>query len=275
MGFLFFVTTVVLAILLSQKSSQAKRTVDPMSASYRQGYWDGVRAAEQGAAHSPKMPSVAVLPVTPEPAEKFVTADEGDNSTPVDESDSVASSRNKPALAKEHAVPVPVQPPPSVGYVAPPPHSSAPLLQPSSHVTINIALYVAVLLLVSGIVLLAQTFALAPWLRMVLVWLLIIVSYAAGFVLQKHIPMIRPAALALVGTALASIPVAGITMYALVLHDAALCWFITSLIGMVMYMFAAITFKNQFLSYISILSLFTVSMSLPALIGAQLAGITS
>lgn len=38
MGFLFFVTTVVLAILLSQKSSQAKRTVDPMSASYRQGY---------------------------------------------------------------------------------------------------------------------------------------------------------------------------------------------------------------------------------------------
>ena len=271
MGFLFFVTTVVLAILLSQKSSQAKRTVDPMSASYRQGYWDGVRAAEQGAAHSPKMPSVAVLPVTPEPAEKFVTADEGDNSTPVDESDSVASSRNKPALAKEHAVPVPVQPPPSVGYVAPPPHSSAPLLQPSSHVTINIALYVAVLLLVSGIILLAQTFALAPWLRMVLVWLLIIASYAAGFVLQKHIPMIRPAALALVGTALASIPVAGIAMYALVLHDAALCWFITSLIGMVMYMFAAITFKNQFLSYISILSLFTVSMSLPALIGAQLA----
>lgn len=271
MGFLFFVTTVVLAILLSQKSSQAKRTVDPMSASYRQGYWDGVRAAEQGAAHSPEMPSVAVLPVTPEPAEKFVTADEGGNSTPVDESDSVAPSWNKPAPAKGYVALVPVQPPPSVGYVAPPPHSSAPLLQPSSHVTINIALYVAVLLLVSGIILLAQTFALVPWLRMVLVWLLIIASYAAGFVLQKHIPMIRPAALALVGTALASIPVAGITMYALVLHDAALCWFITSLIGMVMYMFAAITFKNQFLSYISILSLFTVSMSLPALIGAQLA----
>ena len=163
MGFLFFVTTVVLAILLSQKSSQAKRTVDPMSASYRQGYWDGVRAAEQGAAHSPKMPSVAVLPVTPEPAQKFATADESGSNTPVDESDSVASSRNKPALAKEHAVPAPVQPPPSVGYVAPPPHSSAPLLQPSSHVTINIALYVAVLLLVSGIILLAQTFAQAPY----------------------------------------------------------------------------------------------------------------
>lgn len=271
MGFIFFVATVVLAILLSQKSSQAKRTVDPMSASYRQGYWDGVRAAEQGAAHSPEMPSVAVLPVTPEPAETFAAADESGNSTPVDESDSVAPSRNKPAPAKGYTVSAPVQPPPSAGYVAPPPHSSAPLLQPSSHVTINIALYVAVLLLVSGIILLAQTFALAPWLRMVLVWLLIIASYAAGFVLQKHIPMIRPAALALVGTALASIPVAGITMYALVLHDAALCWFITSLIGMVMYMFAAITFKNQFLSYISILSLFTVSMSLPALVDAQLA----
>ncbi len=271
MGFIFFVATVVLAILLSQKSSQAKRTVDPMSASYRQGYWDGVRAAEQGAAHSPEMPSVAVLPVTPEPAETFAAADESGNSTPVDESDSAAPSRNKPAPAKEYAVSAPVQPPSSTGYVAPPPYGSAPPPQPSSHATINIALYVAVLLLVSGIILLAQTFALAPWLRMVLVWLLIIASYAAGFVLQKHIPMIRPAALALVGTALASIPVAGITMYALVLHDAALCWFITSLIGMVMYMFAAITFKNQFLSYISILSLFTVSMSLPALIGAQLA----
>ena len=261
MGFLFFVATVVLVILLSQKSSQAKHTVDPMSASYRQGYWDGVRAAEQGAAHSPEMPSVAVLPVTPEPAETFAAADESGNSTPVDELDSAAPFRNKPAPAKEYAVPAPVQPPPSVGSVVPPPYGSAPPPQPSSHVTINIALYVAVLLLVSGIILLAQTFALAPWLRMVLVWLLIIASYAAGFVLQKHIPMIRPAALALVGTALASIPVAGITMYALVLHDAALCW----------YMFAAITFKNQFLSYISILSLFTVSMSLPALVDAQLA----
>lgn len=271
MGFIFFVATVVLAILLSQKSSQAKRTVDPMSASYRQGYWDGVRAAEQGAAHSPETANIAVLPVTPEPAGTFAAADESGNSTPVDELDSAAPFRNKPAQAKEYAVPAPVQPPPSVGSVAPPPYGSAPPPQPSSHVTINIALYVAVLLLVSGIILLAQTFALALWLRMVLVWLLIIASYAAGFVLQKHIPMIRPAALALVGTALASIPVAGITMYALVLHDAALCWFITSLIGVVMYMFAAITFKNQFLSYISILSLFTVSMSLPALVDAQLA----
>lgn len=65
MGFLFFVTTVVLAILLSQKSSQAKRTVDPMSASYRQGYWDGVRAAEQGAAHSPEMSSSPYYPLRP------------------------------------------------------------------------------------------------------------------------------------------------------------------------------------------------------------------
>ena len=94
MGFIFFVATVVLAILLSQKSSQAKRTVDPMSASYRQGYWDGVRAAEQGAAHSPEMPSVAVLPVTPEPAETFAAADESGNS--------------KPAPAKGYTVPAPV-----------------------------------------------------------------------------------------------------------------------------------------------------------------------
>ena len=95
MGFICFVATVVLAILLSQKSSQAKRTVDPMSASYRQGYWDGVRAAEQGAAHSPETASIAVLPVTPEPAETFAAADESGNSTPVDELDSAAPSRTQ------------------------------------------------------------------------------------------------------------------------------------------------------------------------------------
>ena len=270
MGFLFFVTTIILAILLSQKSSQAKSVVDPTSASYRQGYWDGVRAAEQGAAHSPEVPSAAVLPVMAEPTERFAVAGESDNSTPVGELNPAAPLRDKLAPMKDHAVPAPVQPPPLVGYVAPPPHSSTPSPQSSSHITINIALYVAVLLLVSGIILLAQTFAFESWLRMTLVWLLIIVSYIAGFMLQKHIPMIRPAALALVGTALASIPVAGVTMYALVLHDAALCWFITSFIGVVMYVLAAITFKNQFLSYISILSLFTVSMSLPAMVDAQL-----
>ena len=271
MGFLFFVAAIILAILLSQKSSQAKSVVDPTSASYRQGYWDGVRAAEQGAAHSPEVSSVAVLPVMSESTEKIAVVGESDNSTPIDELAPVTSFRDKSVPVKDHAVPAPVQPPPLVGYVAPPPHSSTPSPQSSSHITINIALYVAVLLLVSGIILLAQTFAFESWLRMALVWLLIIVSYIAGFMLQKHIPMIRPATLALVGTALASIPVAGVTMYALVLHDAALCWFITSFIGVVMYVLAAITFKNQFLSYISILSLFTASMSLPAMVDAQLA----
>ena len=79
MGFLFFVTTIILAILLSQKSSQAKSVVDPTSASYRQGYWDGVRAAEQGAAHSPEVPRAAVLPVMSEPTERFAVAGESDN----------------------------------------------------------------------------------------------------------------------------------------------------------------------------------------------------
>lgn len=266
MGFIFFIATIVLAISLSQKNSQAKNIVDPMSASYRQGYWDGVRAAEQGVVHSPGVPVEIAQPETRHPGEIFAAASESPAARVLDEFDPAAPFRDEPAAPAQEKTAA------SAGVVSPPVLPYPPRRAPvrSSHVTINVALYVAVLLLVSGIILLAQMLTLGAPLRMVLVWLLIIVSYAAGLVLRKRLPIVRPAALALVGTALASVPVAGITMYAVVLQDAALCWLITSLIGLGLYTFAALAFENQFLSYVSILSLFTASMSLPAVVDAHL-----
>lgn len=274
MGFIFFIATIVLAISLSQKNSQAKNMIDPMSASYRQGYWDGVRAAEQGAAHSPEAPAEIPPAEAEHPGKVFAAASENSAARVIDEFDPAAPFRDEPVepAQEKTAAPARVVLPPPVGVAPPPvlpyPPGRAPVR--SSHVTINVALYVAVLLLVSGIILLAQMLTLSAGLRMVLVWLLIIVSYAAGLVLRKRLPIVRPAALALVSTALASVPVAGVTMYAVVLQDAALCWLITSLIGLGLYAFAALAFENQFLSYVSILSLFTASMSLPAVVDAHL-----
>lgn len=66
--------------------------------------------------------------------------------------------------------------------------------------------------------------------------------FGISLVLERAVPLIKPAAIAFVGTALASVPIAGISMYILVTHNAALCWLVTSLIDVVMYAYATIHF---------------------------------
>mgnify|MGYP000382453002 FL=1 len=122
MGFIFFIATIVLAISLSQKNSQAKNMVDPMSASYRQGYWDGVRAAEQGAAHSPEAPAEIPPAEVEHPGKVFAAASENSAARVIDEFDPAAPFRDEPIVPAQEktAAPARVVPPPPVG-VAPPP----------------------------------------------------------------------------------------------------------------------------------------------------------
>lgn len=76
-----------------------------------------------------------------------------------------------------------------------------------THVVINVSLYAATLLLVSGIVLLSQTIGLANSVRFGLIWALIMGCYKLGFLLVRKVPITKPAAIAFVGTALTSVPI--------------------------------------------------------------------
>ncbi|MBF1042839.1 MAG: hypothetical protein HXL04_04120, partial [Candidatus Nanosynbacter sp.] len=136
--------------------------------------------------------------------------------------------------------------------------------------TINVALYTASLLLTAGILLLAQTIELSAPLRFSLVWLFIFVYYAIGQVLYARLPILKPASTAFIGTALAAVPIGGWSMHLLLVIDPALCWLITSFIGTFLCVDATVRLNSQPLAYISLLSMFTMTTSLPAVMHAQL-----
>ncbi|MBP6038304.1 MAG: hypothetical protein KA604_03110 [Candidatus Saccharimonas sp.] len=256
-------TIVIFVWLLDNQNKKSRNRTDYYSMSYRQGYWDGVKAAESGQVSTKDQVSYAPAHV------ESNTHPVQQSTAQVDDAYMLAIQAQEPAAQPIATIASPIaysQQPAAPILREQPPHRAA---EPR-HQTINIALYVASLLLVSGVILLAQTIGLADGLKFALVWLMILVYYVAGFVLIARVPLLKPAAVTFVGTALASIPVAGITMYYLVSKNAALCWLITSLIGTVLYVFATVRLRSQFLAYISILSFFIFSITLPAVAQAQL-----
>lgn len=264
MTLLYLVIILVLAIVLARQASVSRNTTDYRSMSYRQGYWDGVRAAEQerGAAE----------PVTSPPS------DPSDAWGSVDDTGFTPEGAGRIEDGFREMLPYTVPQASSVQQNVGQP--LAPIVDSEEAAqarrnrnyrhTINIALYVASLLLVSGIILFAQTIGLSNEAKFAIVWLLIFVFYVAGFVINRRVPILKPAAVAFIGTALAAVPVAGITMYYLVTRDAATCWLVTSLIGSVMYVYATVSTKSQLLAYVSVISLFIFSCTLPAVANAQI-----
>ncbi len=274
--FIFFIIIVVLVIALLSRGNKSPSAVDYYSMSYRQGYWDGVRATEQKSG-TVAVPSEARAVMDVENA-PIVDYDSSALNTipaqPVDEDPALTYVDVPLQISSDGYMTALESTSPGAAYIgqpfAPPTSlSDAERRERNRSHTINIALYVASLLLVSGIILLAQTIGLTDGVKFAIVWLMIFVFYVAGFVINKHVPILKPAAVAFIGTALAAVPIAGITMYYLVTNDAALCWLVTSLIGSIMYVHATVAMKSQLLAYVSILSLFIFSCTLPAVSHAQ------
>ena len=266
LGLLFFITTIIFAVLYIKKIN-GESNIDYSSQSYRQGYWDGVRAAEQGA-HSPES-SPPPMQMPQAPPQSFAPSPQVNASYPTQPPGVEFMQPNAGQYAPQMTLPQNYQ----YQYASPQNYAMPPQApsRSASNVTINIALYVAMLLLVSGIISLTMTFSAMTWLNVAMIWLWIFVMYVTGFVLEKRVPMVKPAALAFVGTALASVPLAGIVTYSVLGGYAAACWFGSSLVGFGLYIYATLRFKNQFLAYISMLALLTTSLSLPALASASLA----
>lgn len=284
-SFIFWVGIIAIIIVLVKDShSKAKDThVDYTSMSYRQGYWDGVRASEAGevSTKDAEQPAQYQQPsqelyveqsvayaAEPSAAQPYV-----DTSAPTEAALFEADTqREDTSEVASYAQP---QPAPSE-YAQTPVVDTRPRLSDAerkernrSH-TINIALYSASLLLVSGILLLTQTLNLPGLMRLVLVWLLVTAFYVVGIMLERKVRILRPAALAFVGTALASVPFVGIAMYQMLGGNAAFCWLLTSLLGTMLYVHSTVRLKSRLLGYVSLVSLFVFVCSVPAVAQAQI-----
>ena len=134
---------------------------------------------------------------------------------------------------------------------------------------INVTLYVASLLLVAAAALFIGT-SLPSVLRFAGVWTITAAFYGAGFILHARAPRLRPAAIAFAGTGLALIPVTGLAMYNFALHNGPAAWLVTSVVGTVAYVVAAVRLDNRVLAFLSLSFVVSAAWSGVSMLGGAL-----
>ena len=260
MELIFLLVIIIVIIKVAQRGSNR---LSRQSEDYQRGYWDGVRDAQNGRAKIEDSDGQAKLITENQAA---VSQSTGLVLIGDEEEESVASSPTDIAPIEEKTN-IPDEKTQIVERLSPVSNKDK---EKNRQTTINVALYTASLLLTAGILLLAQTIELSAQLRFSLVWLFIFVYYATGQVLYARLPILKPASTAFIGTALAAVPIGGWSMYLLLGIDPALCWLVTSFIGTFLCVDATVRLNSQPLAYISLLSMFTMTTSLPAVMHAQL-----
>lgn len=260
MELIFLLVIVIVIIKVAQRGNNRLLC---QSEGYRRGYWDGVCDAQNGRAKIEGSDGqVKLITENQAAASQFagfvVTRNESNepdvvlptNAVPIEEDTNIPDEKTQ-----------------IVKWLSP---ASNKDKEKNRQTTINVALYTASLLLTAGILLLAQTIELSAQLRFSLVWLFIFVYYVTGQVLYARLPILKPASTAFIGTALAAVPIGGWSMHLLLGIDPALCWLATSFIGTFLCVDATVRLNSQPLAYISLLSMFTMTTSLPAVMHAQL-----
>lgn len=260
MELIFLLVIVIVIIKVAQRGNNR---LPRQSEDYRRGYWDGVYDAQNGRAKIEGSDGQAKLITENQAAASqfagfVVTRNESNepdvvlptNAVPIEEDTNTPDEKTQ-----------------IIQWLSP---ASNKEKEKNRQTTINVALYTASLLLTAGILLLAQTIELSAQLRFSLVWLFIFVYYAIGQVLYARLPILKPASTAFIGTALAAVPIGGWSMHLLLGIDPALCWLITSFIGTFLCVDATVRLNSQPLAYISLMSMFTMTTSLPAVMHAQL-----
>ena len=260
MELIFLLLIIIVIIKVAQGGSNR---LSRQSEDYQRGYWDGVRDAQNGRAKIEDSDGQA----------KLITENQAavSQSTGLvligDEEEEPGDSSATDAAPIEEKTNIPDEKTQTIQWLSP---ASNKDKEKNRQTTINVALYTASLLLTAGILLLAQTIELSAPLRFSLVWLFIFVYYAIGQVLYARLPILKPASTAFIGTALAAVPIGGWSMHLLLGIDPALCWLVTSFIGTFLCVDATVRLNSQPLAYISLLSMFTMTTSLPAVMHAQL-----
>ena len=264
MGLIFLIIVIIVVIKLIKLLQRGNSQPSNYSEDYRQGYWDGVRDAQNGCAKIENdNGQVRLITENQNAASRLA-------STPLNISknenlDNIIPTSISTSEERVNMVAVPVE-----NNIERAPHIDDREKERGRKTTINIALYTASLLLTAGILLLAQTINLSIQLRFGLVWLFIFIYYIIGQILYARLPILKSASTALIGTALAAVPIGGWTMNLLLGIDPAWCWLITSVIGAVLCVDATVRLNSRPLAYVSLLSMFTMTTSLPAVVHAQL-----
>ena len=264
MGLIFLIIVIIVVIKLIKLLQRGDSQPSNYSEDYRQGYWDGVRDAQNGCAKIENdNGQVRLITENQNAASRLantpLTISKNENL------DNIIPTSISTSEERVNTVAVPVE-----NNIERASHIDDEEKERGRKTTINIALYTASLLLTAGILLLSQAINLSIQLRFGLVWLFIFIYYIIGQILYARLPILKSASTALIGTALAAVPIGGWIMNLLLGIDPAWCWLITSVIGAVLCVDATVRLNSRPLAYMSLLSMFTMTTSLPAVVHAQL-----
>lgn len=174
-----------------------------------------------------------------------------------------------PAAVPPVRTPAPVRPSVRARVEALSPAERQALRARREQQNINVTLYIASLLLVAAGALFIGAGLPAP-LRFAGVCTITALFYAAGLVLHAKAPRLKPAAVAFSGTGLALIPVTGLAMFSLALHNAPLSWLVTSLVGTAAYVVAAVRLESRVLVYLSMTIVISTAWSGVSVLGGAL-----
>ncbi len=116
---------------------------------------------------------------------------------------------------------------------------------------LNVMLYVASFLLVAAAAAFIASSA-PPSVRLTLLWGVTGLFYLGGLGLHWRSVVLRPAAISFVGTGLAILPFAGLSLSLLANMQPTSAWFITSLVGLVAYAIATIVLQKAVIAYLTL-----------------------
>lgn len=139
---------------------------------------------------------------------------------------------------------------------------SQPILELSpeqkSRRSLNVLLSLGSLLFVAaGIAFVASDVSDAT--KLIGIYMVVALFYLGGHMLHARAEALRPAAVAFIGTGLALVPTLGVALSAYTNIEPSMSWLITSIIGVVAYLYTALKLQSQVVAYLSIafsLSLF-------------------
>ncbi len=249
MGIFLLVSPVIAIVAIVQWISTANRQSKNGGLNeYQRGYRDGLASAE-----SESTEYVAQVNLEPSNSTLLMTKPTGfvDLSSP----QQVLAEDTYDSLSSEGELDSAPEPSYFIPQSQPIPELT---LEQKSKRMLNVLLSVGSLLFVAaGIAFVASD--VADITKLIGIYAVVALFYLGGHMIHARAEALRPAAVAFIGTGLALVPTLGVALSAYTDIEPSMSWLITSVIGVVAYLYTALKLQNQVLAYLSIafsLSLF-------------------
>ena len=256
MSFLLFLLALTFFILWLGARSKNSNTIDSPTDSYRQGYWDGYRAFGDTVGSMLEQETL-----DRDELQRMVEKGNGDTQRETRSKETMGIISDNTDKYGDDSTPTPMS---AVQAAQVQPVVSQAEIEAAKEKrtlqNLNTILYVGSFLIVAAAALFV-TLVMPAVVKLLSLILVTGAFYVSGLILHERSERLKPAALAFVGTGLAILPFVGFALNSLGGLSGSSAWFITSLVGLFAYGFAATRLQSQLVSYLTMAFVISLAMS--------------